>query len=187
MTAARSDLGVEDMKLNSRERLRRFVAPVLLAVSLMAAAISALPSQAQEVAPEQLALARKYVDLTDSAGIYELTLLQMAKQTFSTFAPQNPQLEEQLKAAITRTIDALKPNKDDLMNQFAMVYATAFTTEELQQIVTFYESPVGKKLTASGVGNNQAIKAVMGVFTNNLGTEFVTKVKADMKAQGFNI
>ena len=171
----------------SRERLRRFAAPVLLAVSLMAAGLSVPPSQAQEVAPEQLALARKYVDLTDSAGVYELTLLQMARQTFATFAPQNPQLEEQLKAAITRTIDALKPNKDELMNQFAIVYATSFTAEELQQIVAFYESPVGKKLTAKGVENNQATKAVMGVFTNNLGTEFVAKVKADMKAQGFTL
>lgn len=175
------------MKKKSRERISRLVAPVLLAVSLVVAGFSVLPSQAQEVAPEQLALARKYVDLTDSAGVYELTLYEMARQTFTTFAPQNPQLEEQLKAAITRTIDALKLQKDELMNQFAMVYATAFTAEELQQIVAFYESPVGKKLTSKSVENNQAIKAVMGVFTNNLGTEFVTKVKADMKAQGFTL
>lgn len=175
------------MKTISRERVRRFVAPVLLAVSLVAAGLSALPSQAQEIAPEQLALARKYVDLTDRAGVYELTLTQMAVKTFQLFAPQNPNLEEQLKAAITKTIEALKPNKEELMNQFALVYATAFTAEELQQIIAFYESPVGQKLSSSSVANNDAIQKVMGVFTNNLGTEFVSKVRAEMKAQGFDI
>lgn len=175
------------MKTISRERVRRFVAPVLLAVSLVAAGLSALPSQAQEIAPEQLALARKYVDLTDRAGVYELTLTQMAVKTFKLFAPQNPNLEEQLKAAITKTIEALKPNKEELMNQFALVYATAFTAEELQQIIAFYESPVGQKLSSSSVANNDAIQKVMGVFTNNLGTEFVSKVRAEMKAQGFDI
>jgi hypothetical protein len=175
------------MKTISRERVRRFVAPVLLAVSLVAAGLSALPSQAQEIAPEQLALARKYVDLTDRAGVYELTLTQMAVKTFQLFAPQNPNLEEQLKAAITKTIEALKPNKEELMNQFALVYATAFTAEELQQIIAFYESPVGQKLSSSSVANNDAIQKVMGVFTNNLGTEFVSKVRAEMKALGFDI
>ena len=39
---------------------------VVLSLAMFAAAV---PAMAQEVPPEQLALARKYVDITDSAGV----------------------------------------------------------------------------------------------------------------------
>lgn len=182
MTARRSLLGVKtNMKLKNLSRA------LFVAVSLLFAGGAIVPSMSQEIAPEQLALARKYVDVTDSAGVFEVTLAQMAYKTFKLFAGTNPKIETEIKDAITRTIDAMKPKKDELMNQFAMVYATDFTAEELQQIIDFYDSPVGKKLSADAVKNNQAIQAVMGVFTNNLGTEFVSKTRADLKAKGFDI
>jgi hypothetical protein len=51
----------------------------LLAITLSATLIAfAAPAMAQEVPPEQLALARKYVDLTDRAAVFETTMVEIA-------------------------------------------------------------------------------------------------------------
>eukprot|EP01036_Dinobryon_divergens_P050477 gene50477-67597_t len=156
-----------------------------MAVTLLVGA--ALPALAQEIAPEQLALARKYVDLTDKAGIYEATLVQTAAQTSKLLSQQSPDITDKIDAAIGKVLDTYKGKKDDLFNQFARVYATTFTQDELQQIVDFYSTPTGIKLASSSQDVNAGIRRVMQVFTYNFGTEFVTKVRAELKAQGYKL
>jgi hypothetical protein len=172
-----------NMLNNSLKRLSKWAVPAALALSLALGA--AAPALAQEIAPEQLALARKYVDLTDKAGIYEAVLAQTAAQTSKLLSQQSPEITDKIDEAIVKVLDLYKGKKDDLFNQFARVYATTFTQDELQQIVTFYESPTGKKLADSSFQINAGIRRVMQVYTYNFGSEFVSKVRADLKAQGY--
>ena len=157
------------------------------AIALTLAFGATAPVLAQEIPPEQLALARKYVDLTDKAGIYEATLAQTAAQTSKLLSQQSPSNSDKIDAAIIKILDTYKGKKDDLFNQFARVYATTFTQDELQQIVTFYSSPAGVKLASSAQSINLGIRQVMQVYTYNFGTEFVTKVRAELKAEGVTL
>lgn len=172
------------MNINSVSRIRTWIAPAALALTL---AFSAMPAAAQEIPPEQLALARKYVDLSNKAGIYEAVLAQTAAQTSKLLSQQNPGIADKIDAAIIKTLDQYKGKRDDLFNQFARIYATKFTPEELQQLVAFSESPVGQKLASSAIDINNGIGQVLKVFAYNFGTEFVTKVRADLKSQGYNV
>lgn len=165
--------------------LSRLVAAAGLVVSLAFA--GAAPAVSQEIAPETLALARKYVDLTNKAGIYEAILVRTAQQTSKLLSQSNPEIVKQIDATIGKTLETYKGKRDELFNQFARVYATTFTQDELGQIVAFYETPAGQKLADSALTVNAGIRAVMEVYTSNFGTEFVTKVRADLKAQGFNV
>jgi hypothetical protein len=165
--------------------LGKWLAPPFVALSLLVAA--AAPALAQEIPPEQLALARKYVDITNKAGIYEAILVQTASQTSKLFSQSNPEITDKIDAAIGRVLETYKGKNDELFNQFARVYATTFTRDELQQMVDFYSTPVGQKLASSAMEVNQGIGAVMKVYTYNLGTEFVTKVRAELKAEGISL
>ena len=65
-------------------------AKAVLAVTLSAGLLAfAAPAMAQEVPPEQLALARKYVELTDRSAIYEVTLVETGVQTMRQIIQQN--------------------------------------------------------------------------------------------------
>ena len=55
----------------------------LLAVST-AILLAASPLAAQELAPEQLELARKYVDLTDQSKVFEASVVQTGINTMKT-------------------------------------------------------------------------------------------------------
>jgi hypothetical protein len=175
---------LETMNMNL-SRLSKWAATATLAAALAFGAVG--PTLSQEIAPETLALARKYVDLTNKAGIYEAILAQTAAQTSKLLSQQNPDIADKIDAAIVKILDLYKGKNDDLFNQFARVYASTFTQDELQKIVDFYTTPVGQKLADSALDINDGIKKVMQVYTYNFGTEFVTKVRAELKAEGYKL
>ena len=163
-------------------------AKALVAVALSAALIAvAVPVAAQEVPPDQLALARKYVELTDNAGVYEITLVEIGMGTLSQLTTQNPELADEIDLAIGAVLETYQSRKGELLDQFARIYATRFTIEELQEIVTFYESPTGQKLAAANTDVNMDLQAVLQVFTNNTRSEFFAKVRAELRAKGFEV
>jgi hypothetical protein len=164
-------------------RLTKWAAMAVLALAMAFGA--AAPALSQEIAPETLALARKYVDLTNKAQIYEAVLAQTADQTSKLLSSQNASITDKIDATIGKILETYKGKGDDLYNQFARVYAATFTPDELKQMVDFYSTPAGQKLASSALQVNQDISKVMQVFTYNFGTEFVSKVRADLKSQGY--
>lgn len=166
-------------------RLSGFAAAALLALSLAFGA--AAPAVSQEIAPEQLALARKYVDLTNKAQIYEAIAVMTASQTSKLLSQSNPEITKQIDEQIGKSLEARKGKRDDLFNQIARIYAVTYTQEELQQIVAFYETPVGQKLAENAMAINQDVAKVMQIYTSNFGTEFVREVRAALKAAGYNV
>ena len=163
-------------------------AKALFAVVLSATIIAlAMPAIAQEVAPEHLALARKYVDLTDKSAIYETTLVETAIEAMKQIIQQNPEISTQTNDAISKVLEDYKGHKGDLLDQFARVYAIRFTMEELQTIVDFYSSPTGMKLAQANAEVNVDLQRVMEVFTANVKQEFFAKVRAELRSKGIEI
>lgn len=169
------------------------VAILAIGIAVVTATAGIAPAYAQtsvvtqEISPDQLKLAREYVDLTDTGKVYETIILQAGVRTLKTIAQQSPDVVEQAKTAIGEVIDSYVGSKGELMDQFARIYALKFSTEELKQIVAFYSTPVGKKLSAENRDINSKLQKVVTVFTNNLKTEFYAKVRANLKQKGIEL
>ncbi len=144
------------------------------------------PAQPQEVSPEALTLARQYIDLTDHGGIYETAIVRAGINTYQQLLPQNPEIAEPLNTAIETVIASYKGKKGDLFDQMARLYAVNFTTEELQQIVDFYGSETGQKLSKANATLNPSLQRIMNVFSVNLSKEFFAKVRAELKSKGID-
>jgi hypothetical protein len=168
-----------------------FAAMLSLSVSAVPAfaqdAQPAAPAaQTQEVSPEALALARKYIDLTDHGGIYETAIVRAGINTYQQLLPQNPTIAEPLNTAIETVIASYKDKKGDLFDQMARLYALTFSMEELQQIVDFYTTPAGQKLSKANAELNPSLQRIMNIFSVNLSKEFFAKVRAELKAKGID-
>ena len=166
---------------------RRMALPRSLVLGAASAAFLALAPVAtfsQELAPEHLAMAREYVDLSDRGSVYERALVETGVQTLRTLVAQKPDIAEPTRTAISATIREYRERKGELFDQFARVYALRFNMEELEEILAFYKSPVGEKLTASGAEINTDMQRVMRVFQTNLEQEFFAKVRARLRAEG---
>ncbi|MEQ1769801.1 MAG: DUF2059 domain-containing protein [Devosia sp.] len=171
------------MKSKIVSRLFKFAAVLVTGLALLSPGLA----MAQEIPPEQMELGRKYVKLVGYEGIYQLTLVRQAQDTFKTLAPQNAALEKEIADAIKKVLDGYKGKDADLLDQYARLFATTFTPDELTQLVAFYETPVGQKLAKSGTDINNGMRAILGVYTNNLRTEFFAKVRAELKAGGHDL
>ncbi len=162
----------------------RWLAAAFVSAPLL---VSAVPSFAQEITPDQLALARKYVDLTDKVDVYGNSIVDIAAATLQQILRLNPQLGQTANDAVSAVVDSYKSRRGDLVDQLARVYAAQFSTDELQQIVTFYSSPVGQKLATANLGINQQLTKVMQLFQANLANEFYAKVRAELKEKGVQL
>src|SRR4051812_36134008 len=100
-------------------RLGKWTAIAAFALTL---GLGAVPSLAQEISPDQLALARKYVDLTNKAQIFEAILATTAAQTSKLLSGQNPEITEKIDATIGKTLETYKGKSDELFNQIARIY-----------------------------------------------------------------
>jgi hypothetical protein len=176
-------MGVTNQMMMSR--LSGIAAAAVMAFSMAFGAVA--PAVSQEIPPEQLALARKYVDLTNKAQIFEAIAAMTAAQTSKLLTQANPEIATQIDEQIGKSLEARRGKSDDLYNQIARIYAVTYTQEELQAIVAFYETPAGQKLASNAMQVNQDVGKVMQIYTSNFGTEFVREVRAALKAAGYNV
>ncbi len=98
----------------------------IVAAATLAAALTfgaAAPSFAQEISPEQLAMARKYVDLTNKAQIFEAIGAMTAQQTSELLVQQNPGIETAINETIGKVLETRRGKGGDLYDQIARVYA----------------------------------------------------------------
>ncbi|MEO8883351.1 MAG: DUF2059 domain-containing protein [Devosia sp.] len=168
----------------SLNRRAAWLSAALLSLSMLA--VSA-PALAQEISPDQLTLAKKYVDLTDKVDVYGTSVTQVAALTLQQILKLNPTIQQQATDVVTDVVKGYKAQRGVLMDQVARVYASHFTTDELKQIVAFYSSPAGQKLATANFTVNQDLQKVMSLFQVNLSTEFYAKVRAGLKDKGVDL
>jgi hypothetical protein len=172
------------------DRRAKWLGAAMLSLTMLATAAPAFAQQApasqptQEISPDQLALARKYIDLTDKVDIFGTTVSETAAQTLNQILKLNPGMAQQATDAVTDVVKQYKGQRGALMDQIARIYAQNFTADELQQYVTFYSSPAGQKLATTNFDINQQLQHMMELFSLNLKTEFFARVRADLKLKG---
>ena len=168
----------------SSTRRAGWLSAVLLSLAMFA---TSAPVLAQEISPDQLALARKYVDLTDKVDVYGTSISTVAARTLGQILKLNPGIQQQATDSVTDVVKSYKGKREQLMDQVARVYAQHFTSDELQHIVDFYSSPAGQKLATTNFDINQELQKVMSVFQINLSSEFYAKVRAELKTKGVDL
>ncbi|MEO6396476.1 MAG: DUF2059 domain-containing protein [Devosia sp.] len=162
---------------------RGWIASILILFALGAPHIAI----AQEISPEQMELGRKYVHQVGFENLYSLALAKQADDAFTSLVAQTPSKETEIRDAIIRAMAAFRDKSADLTDQYARLYATVFSTEELKAITDFYDTPAGRKLAAGTGQLAEEMRAIGAVFGNNLSKDFFTKVRAELKAVGLDM
>lgn len=160
--------------------------PATLLLSATVALAAQAPVQAQqEISPEHLAAAREYVNMSDSADLYEVTLIDLGLDVMRLLIQEDPSLADASIQAIQVVYDEFIERKGELYNQFARIYAIRFSQEELADILEFYNTDVGQKLLEQNATINQDMQTVLGVWENNARGEFLSRVRAVLRSDGF--
>ncbi len=143
--------------------------------------------QQPQFTPEQLALAQKAIDASKSVAGFDDILPGVAEQTKALFVRSNPLLASDIDEVTDKVALSLAPQRRELDRVLEEVWARRFTQEELQQIIDFYQSPVGKKLASL---SPELVALSIGAakqWQDKIATEMVTQVRIEMDKRGHRL
>jgi|WetSurMetagenome_2_1015567.scaffolds.fasta_scaffold141113_1 uncharacterized protein len=118
-------------------RIRLLPSVVIFCFSVFPLFSQAPPESAPS--PEKLQDIKKLMELTGSKKLGDQVLDQM----FVQLKQQLPKVPEKFWLELRQSF-----NIDEMLSQMAKVQANYFTHDEIKELIQFYESPAGRKLTA---------------------------------------
>ncbi|MFO1012565.1 MAG: DUF2059 domain-containing protein [Caulobacteraceae bacterium] len=174
--------------------MRRLFTSLMLAAGLIGAAAPAAAapnapasdsrSEAREPSAAQKALVRRYfaaIKMEETLGDMMDTIMPaMMEAEARRLGQLNANERRALVDSATEGVRAILP---DMMESFVTYFASHFSEAELQQIVAFYESPVGMALTERSqlkdADSEEIFRALIPKLTIEITRRFCQKVTCD--------
>jgi len=124
-----------------------------------------LRAQSYTAADEAVTLAQKYLsDLIEGSN-----------------PGHGPEIADLLRE---RVIPAMREHVPEFIKVAADVYSSHFTHADLEQLIAFYQSPVGKKLFAEQGAILREIVQVAETWSRNLGAEVTRTLAPEFRKRG---
>jgi len=106
----------------------------------------AMPASAQEVSESHLAAARAAMTALGATRPFDTIILELADQLKRQLYQKNPDMEEVISDVVDEVAIGLASRRSDLERESALVYASGFTEQELNEIASFYSTETGMKM-----------------------------------------
>src|SRR5208283_4386107 len=92
--------------------------------------------------------AKQIVDIKDVKDVFQPIVRGVVQKTKDLFLQTNFMWVKDLTEVATNVQKEFDPRVSELVDQSARIYATHFTEQELKDLLTFYQSPLGQKVLA---------------------------------------
>jgi hypothetical protein len=162
--------------------------PACLCLAAVLFCHNAVAQEAAAPGPARIAAAAKVVESSGGTATMESLLGVMTPQILAELRRTNPRIGEEALQIIGKMLtDEMRASLPQLMEAQAYIYATRFSLEELQELVRFYESPIGKRLvTETPALARDSVQAgqAWGMASAKKALE---KIIAQLRAQGMKI
>ncbi len=163
---------------------------IFTAILLTLIAISTLPSMgfSEELTPEKEKVIVKLLEVTGSKNIG----LQMGNAINQSLAnslkSSNPEIPNRaFEILAEETNNLMVKGIDDLMNSIIPLYHKYFTKTEIEELLAFYETPLGKKTIATLPQLMSESMALGQKWGESMIPELVAKVQSRFKEEGIEI
>jgi hypothetical protein len=150
--------------------------------------IAALPMSARaqsKVDPVALAKAKELLQVSNLVAMRDQMVGLVEAQIAALVLDANPDAEDKVDRAIADVIrPALKRRMPEYLDLAAGVYAEHFTRAELEQLVSFYKSPLGRKLMREQDALIPAMTQMSKQWINRVGNEVLKDAADDFARRG---
>jgi hypothetical protein len=160
------------------------IAPVLPAAAQTAPGVS---TSTRTISPEHLGFARAVIDFTGAANSFDGVIPQILADARALIVRTRPELQSDLDSIIPQLEQKFAKRRDDLLNDIARIYAESFTEEELKDIAAFYQSAIGRKLTATTPKVLEASFVKARDWGQEVSAEVMDSLREEMQKRGHKI
>jgi hypothetical protein len=167
----------------------KFLPVATLAVGL---ALSAAPAVAQQAAPPKstpaaVAAAKEILTIKNASAMYAGAVPGLVEKTKIALIQQNLNYQKDLNEVAGIVAQQLNGRQNEIGEGMAQVYASEFTEQELKDLVTFYKSPLGKKLIEAEPRAIGLSMAFMNSWAQNFAETVMGAFRAEMRKRGKEI
>jgi len=171
----------------------------VFAVGLAAGlALSGVPAQAQQApaqqppakqqaSPAAVAAAKEILAMKNASAMYANAVPNIVQQTKDQLMQSNLNYQKDLNEVAVVVAQKLGGREKEIGEGMANVYAGEFTEQELKDLVTFYKSPLGKKLLASEPKAIQLSMSYMNQWAQTFGETVNGEFRGEMRKRGKQI
>jgi hypothetical protein len=165
----------------------RYVTAALVALVMVAIAQPAAPQSSPQPSPAAILLAKQIVDVKGVKSMFEPMVRGVVQKVKDTFMQTNFMWSKDLNEVAVIVQKDYDPRLNELIDETARIYASHFTEAELKSMLTFYQSPVGRKMIAEEPKALDESMANAGNWGDKLSEEVITKMRIEMKKRGHDL
>jgi uncharacterized protein len=159
------------------------LAALVLAASVLGGAALAQPAPPASA----IATARELIETKGGGAMFDPVIISVVEQTKGALLQTNPQLAKDLNDVATQLRAEFAPKRDDLMGYAAKLYAERFSEQELKDMLTFYKSPLGKKMTTVEPQVLDQTFEYIQQWGGKVSEDVMNRFRAEMKKKGHNL
>jgi uncharacterized protein len=152
-----------------------------------AAAQGAAPNTAHPPSQASILLAKQILEIKHADSLFAPLIRGVVIKTRDFFMQTNFMWGKDLNEIADSLIKQYSARAGELMDDSARIYASHFTEPELKQLLTFYQSPLGKKVIAEEPKTADETMAMAGSWADKLSEEVIIKMRAEMKKRGHDM
>jgi hypothetical protein len=156
----------------------------LLALSLTAVAGAA---RAQEPSAAAVKLARELIELKGATKMWDPIIPGVIEQAKGVFLQTNPSLNKDLNEVAATLRNEYAPRGGELSTTVARLYAQRFTEPELQEALTFYKTPIGRKIITEEPKVLDDSFAQVQQWAQRFSEEVIKRMREEMKKKGYDL
>jgi hypothetical protein len=138
----------------------------------------------QQPSANSLAMANEILDIKGSMNLFAPLIPGVVEQSKNSLLQMNPNMFKDL----TEVADSLRkeyaPRLTTLRQNIVAIYASRFTEQELKDTLTFYKSPVGKKLLSEEPAFVERSMTAAQDWAVKLNEEALQRFRVEMKKRG---
>jgi hypothetical protein len=172
-------------RLSTRRTLAAVVTLVLIAIAKPAFAQA--PVQRPAPSPASILIAKQIVELKGAKDLYQPLVRGVIQKVKNQFMQTNFMYAKDLNEIAAKLEKDYAPKANELVDVSARIYASHFTEAELKELLTFYQSPVGRKAIVEEAKALDESLAYAGDFGDTLSGEVIARFRDEMKKRGHDI
>ena len=165
--------------------MRHRFRPAAILIAALALAIPSAAGAQNATDPVALAKAKALVQVSNLVAMRDQMVALVEAQIAALVRDANPGEDDKVNRAVADLIrPALKRRIPEYLDLAAGVYADHFTRAELDQLVSFYKSPLGQKLVREQDELVPAIAQMSRDWVNRVGNEVLKDAADDFTKRG---
>jgi hypothetical protein len=177
-------------RLCTRRAIKCYALAALFALTMIggarpaAAQAAATQPAAAQPSANAILLAKQILTLKHVQDIFQPLVRGVVIKTRDTFMQTNFMWAKDLTEVADKLQKQYAPRAGELVDAAARIYAGHFTEQELKEILTFDQSPLGQKVIVEEPKALDESMAAAGKWADNLSLEVIDSMREEMKKRG---